>query len=45
MITKWKENEYGAWRGFILFLSDSDEYIEEEEEDIGWINYIYSYFF
>ena len=44
MITKWDKNEYGSWRGFIIFLDDID--IDKEEEDkVGFFEYIYSYFF
>jgi len=46
MITNWKENQYGNWRGYVIFLDDSDEYImEEKAEQKSWYEYIFNYFF
>jgi len=44
MITNWRENQYGNWRGFIIFLDDI-EIDEEDKKEMGWYEFIYSYFF
>jgi len=48
MVTQWKKNEVGQWHGFIVFLSDKEEYDLyrfEEEQEQSWFEYITSYFY
>ena len=48
MVTQWEKNEVGQWRGWIVYLSDNEEYDLyrfQSAQEQSWYDYITSYFY
>ncbi len=45
MISNWKKNKEGNWRGFIVYMSDEEEEpITEIHDHVSWTEWIASWF-